>query len=95
MQWNEDLRALHGAERDHEQELPAAQVQHIEELASDFPQVWEAPKTDLVDRERLLDRLSEYATLKRDAYEVALALGSAALPLRRQPQFPLDRRAAA
>ena len=110
--WNESLRALQEAERDREQrrqdreqELAAKQVQRIEELASDFAQVWEAPETKPVDRKRLLGRLVEDATLTRDGYEVAvalrlrggkaLALSPVAIPKPRHLQFPLDRAAAA
>lgn len=106
------MRALQEAERDREQrrqdreqEPAAAQVQRIEELASDFAQVWEALETAPVDRKRLLGRLEEDVTLTRDGYEVAvalrlrggkaLALDPVALPKPRHLQFPLDRVASA
>jgi DNA invertase Pin-like site-specific DNA recombinase len=71
--WNEKLRALQIAQQDYErqrqhdsQALGESIEQAIRALASDFPKLWQDPRTSHRDRKRLVRLLLEDATLIKD-----------------------------
>ena len=59
--WNEKLRALTEAQEQYEQQRPK-----IAALASDFPRVWQDPKTPDRERKRIVRLLLEDVTLIRN-----------------------------
>jgi DNA invertase Pin-like site-specific DNA recombinase/F0F1-type ATP synthase membrane subunit b/b' len=72
-QWNEKLRVLAQAKEDYEKEhaqdsarLTEEQRARILALASDFPKLWQDPKTPDRDRKRMARLLLEDVTLRRD-----------------------------
>jgi DNA invertase Pin-like site-specific DNA recombinase len=72
-QWNEKLRVLAQAKEDYEKEhaqdsarLTEEQRAQILALASDFPKLWQDPKTPDRDRKRMARLLLEDVTLRRD-----------------------------
>ena len=72
-QWNEKLRLLSQAKEDYEKEhaqdtarLTQGQKATILALASDFPKLWQDPKTPDRDRKRMARLLLEDVTLQRD-----------------------------
>ncbi len=71
-EWNDKLRALHDAQEELEQrraredkELSEAQRQQILALASDFPRLWNDPKTPQRERKRMARLLIEDVTLTK------------------------------
>ncbi|MGH9818442.1 MAG: recombinase family protein, partial [Candidatus Acidiferrales bacterium] len=71
-EWNEKLRALNEAQEELEQrraqdhpELSDAQRQQILALATDFPRLWNDPKTPQRERKRMVRLLLEDVTLTR------------------------------
>ena len=69
-EWNDRLRQLDALQRDHERQLQADQAlmdeparKRILELARDFPRVWNDPRTNAVERKRMLGLLIEDVTL--------------------------------
>jgi DNA invertase Pin-like site-specific DNA recombinase len=71
-QWNEKLRALTQAKEDYQKQQQHAtpiteeQKAQIRALASDFPKLWQSPKTSDRDRKRMTRLLVEDVTLRRD-----------------------------
>ena len=68
--WNEKLRALQEAQQDYErqrqhdgQRLEESTQQAIRALATDFPKLWQDPRTSHRDRKRLVRLLLEDVTL--------------------------------
>jgi hypothetical protein len=73
VQWNEKLRLLAQAKEEYEKrrQLDAARITDeqrakILALASDFPRLWQDPKTQDRDRKRMARLLLEDVTLRRD-----------------------------
>jgi len=73
VQWNEKLRSLAQAKEECEKhhQLDSAQITEeqkvkIRALASDFPKLWQDPKTPDRDRKRMARLLLEDVTLRRD-----------------------------
>ena len=71
-EWNDKLRALHEAQEELEQrraqdhkELSEAQRKQILALASDFPRLWNDPKTPQRERKRMARLLIEDVTLTK------------------------------
>lgn len=71
-EWNEKLRALHDAQEELEQRratdhgpLEDAQRQEILALATDFPRLWNDPKTPPRERKRMVRLLLEDVTLTK------------------------------
>jgi DNA invertase Pin-like site-specific DNA recombinase len=69
-EWNDRLRQLDVLQRDHERQEQADHAlmdeparKHILELARDFPRVWNDPRTNAVERKRMLGLLIEDVTL--------------------------------
>ena len=95
-QWNEKLRLLTQAKEEYEQQLDSAQISaeqrtKIMALASDFPKLWNDPKTLDRDRKRMARLLLEDVTLQREQ-EVVVQLrfkGGAT----RQLRLPLPKTA--
>ncbi len=72
--WNTSLRTLEAARQEHQRLLEADRSlladearQRLETLAQDFSQVWDAPHTQPVDRQRLLATILADVTLLRTA----------------------------
>jgi DNA invertase Pin-like site-specific DNA recombinase len=72
VQWNEKLRLLAQAKEEYEQrrradaaQITAEQKAKILALASDFPKLWQDPKTQDRDRKRMARLLLEDVTLRR------------------------------
>mgnify|MGYP000471751975 CR=1 FL=1 len=77
-EWNEALSALRAAEEDYERErqkdrfaVSAEQKAQILALATDFPRLWNDPRTQPRDRKRLLRLLVEDVTLLRGTKIIA------------------------
>ena len=73
VQWNEKLRSLAAAKEEYEKRhrVDAAQITDEQKakilaLASDFPRLWQDPKTQDRDRKRMARLLLEDVTLRRD-----------------------------
>ena len=71
--WNEHLRRLDTLQQEHEQQrkadqglLSAEARQRILALSKDFPRVWNDPRTQAVERKRMVALLIEDVTLIRD-----------------------------
>ncbi len=71
-EWNDKLRALHDAQEEFEhrraqdhQELSEDQRQKILALATDFPRLWNDPKTPQRERKRMVRLLIEDVTLTK------------------------------
>ena len=78
-EWNEKLRALHDAQQVFEQRrtqdqrpLKEEQRQEILALATDFPRLWDDPKTPQRERKRMVHLLLEDVTLTKGE---AIAVG--------------------
>jgi len=72
-EWNEKLRGLHDAQEEFEQRRKEDQQQigdeqraQIYALATDFPRLWNDPKTPQRERKRMLRLLIEDVTLTKD-----------------------------
>jgi DNA invertase Pin-like site-specific DNA recombinase len=105
-EWNEKLRALHDAQEEFEhrraqdhQEIGEKHRQQILALATDFPRLWNDPKTPQRERKRMVRLLIEDVTLtKRDAIHAGVrfrggATRSLTLPLA-QPAWQLRQTSA-
>ena len=71
--WNEKLRAVTDAQDDYEKQsknelhvLSVEQRKQIQALSSDFPKLWNNPKTSDRERKRIVRLIIEDVTLKRD-----------------------------
>jgi len=106
-EWNHKLRALHEAQEEFEnrqardqQEFGDERRQEILALATDFPRLWNDPKTPQRERKRMVRLLLEDVTLtKRDAITVGVrfrggATRSMTLPLA-QPAWQIRQTSAA
>ncbi|MFQ5592293.1 MAG: recombinase family protein [Phycisphaerae bacterium] len=96
-EWNEKLRGLHDAQEELEQcrkqdhqQLDDKQRKQILALASDFPRLWNDPKTPQRERKRMVRLLVEDATLtKGDEITVGLRFrGGATQTLTLPPAQP-------
>jgi DNA invertase Pin-like site-specific DNA recombinase len=72
-EWNDKLRMLHNTQEELErrrgqdqQELGEEQRQQIRALATDFPRLWNDPKTPQRERKRMVRLLIEDVTLTKD-----------------------------
>ncbi len=72
-EWNDKLRVLHDTQEELErrrdqdqQELGEEQRQQIRALATDFPRLWNDPKTPQRERKRMVRLLIEDVTLTKD-----------------------------
>jgi DNA invertase Pin-like site-specific DNA recombinase len=106
-EWNDKLRALHDAQEELEhrraeehQKLDDERHQQILALATDFPRLWNDPRTPQRERKRMVRLLLEDVTLtKGDAIAASVrfrggATRSLSLPLA-QPAWQLRRTSAA
>jgi len=80
-EWNEKLRALDAAQQELEQRraqdhpaLSDAQRKNILALATDFPRLWNDPKTPQRERKRMARLLVEDVTLTRGSEETTLGV---------------------
>ncbi|MCP5044012.1 MAG: recombinase family protein [bacterium] len=71
-EWNEKLRAVHDAQEELEQrraqdhqEISGKQRQQILALATDFPRLWNDPRTPMRERKRMVRLLLEDVTLTK------------------------------
>ena len=95
-QWNERLRVLTQAKEEYEKQrqadsaqISAEQRTKIMELASDFPKLWNDPRTLDRDRKRMARLLLEDVTLRREQ-EVLVHEGNPELLRRDRPQNGVD-----
>jgi len=96
-EWNEKLRALHDAQEEFEQRrgedhltLDDGRREAILALATDFPRLWQDPKTPQRERKRMVRLLLEDVTLtKGDAIAAGVRFrGGASRSLRLAPAQP-------
>jgi DNA invertase Pin-like site-specific DNA recombinase len=80
-QWNEKLRLLAQVKEECEKQrrmdsvqLSAEQKNQIQALATEFPRLWNDPKTPDRDRKRMARLLLEDVTLRREQQEIAAQL---------------------
>jgi DNA invertase Pin-like site-specific DNA recombinase len=79
--WNECLRGLTALQQSHDQQrqadakaLDSGARERIMAIAADFPRVWHDPRTDPVERKRMLALLIEDITIVADSKEITAGI---------------------